>query len=175
MSGMEKQLSEYASREEQVAKLSAESRAQQEEARMLQEQCVVKEEACKRELDRLYAERCAYSVSSSALVEQECDKIRSVYREREAHLEKQLTEKSSQVAGLQYESERARRDMLAFKEAAQRGTELLSGSVSQVEADVSSLKLKLKIAVEEKEKESQLRREMQEQNKDLRSLVDKLR
>eukprot|EP01031_Cornospumella_fuschlensis_P028898 gene28898-34873_t len=175
LGGMERQLAEYAAREEQVAKLSAESRAQAEEARVLQEQCAVKEEACKRELDRLYAERAAYSAASGALVEQECDKLRGVYREREAQLERQLTEKSGLVAALQHESERARRDMQAHRDAAQRGAELLAASVAQLEGDVSALRQKLRLAVEEKEKEAQLRREMQEQNKDLRGLIDKLR
>jgi chromosome segregation ATPase len=60
MNGMEKQLNEYAIREDMINKLQVEAREKLEEAITIKEECIVKEEQSQREIERLMNERKQY-------------------------------------------------------------------------------------------------------------------
>lgn len=100
MHGMEKQLGEYSTREEQVAKLSAEAREKWEEACMVKEQAAVREEQSRREIERLLAERKATALAKQEEIAQAVAAARKVMTEQHQSLEKemdQLIQKNAQL------------------------------------------------------------------------------
>lgn len=90
MTGMEKQLNEYSTREEQVAKLSAEAREKMEEAIMIKEQCAVKEEQSRREIERLLAERKTSALAKQDEIAAAVEAARKTLSEHHQAVEKEI-------------------------------------------------------------------------------------
>eukprot|EP01039_Chlorochromonas_danica_P007806 gene7806-8617_t len=175
MTGMEKQLNEYASREESTAKLAAESREKIEEAVMIKEQCAVKEEQSRREIDRLLAERKALTIAQQDEIDAAVAAVRKVMQEQQQNLEKEIDALIQKNAKLLYESEHAQRDANSHKDLHNRTRDSFSVQLKSCEDAIATLKSQLQEALVLKEREAGQRKEMQDQNKDLRAMVDRYR
>eukprot|EP01036_Dinobryon_divergens_P022706 gene22706-30988_t len=149
MAGLERQLAEFAAREQQVERLARESKERSQEAQTAQDQAAVKEEQLRREVDSLL------------------EQVRAT--------EKDLDDMTIKNAQLVFEAEQAGREGKAAKDMLTRLKQVHEDERKAVQQALRSLGEQLTAANLSREQEASRRSEMQEQNKDLRLTVDKLR
>ncbi len=101
--------------------------------------------------------------------------MRKVSKEQQAGMEVEVESLIHKHAHAIYEAEKALRDGQAYKEQYQRLQELCTTHAAESDSELNRLQVLLNDAYASKEKEAQGRREIQEQNKELRMLVDKYR
>jgi chromosome segregation ATPase len=103
MSALQRQVAEYAEREEDVNKLSKESKELIEEALSAKDQALVREEQCKRDLNRLLEERTRLAVKRQADIDAAVDNARQRAAEQFQALDKDLKEMAEKNALLKGE------------------------------------------------------------------------
>lgn len=222
MTGMERQLNEYAAREEQVNKLASESRQKMEEAITVREQAAVREEQSRREIERLMAERKAHALQrqvspphhsppmnpfpdpspllSSPLLARPTSRRRSSSSGRtwptrspttsrslppsttatpvssvSATLPVPLSYPTNPLPSLLVEAERAARESKSTREIFERLERVHEEQHSSAQHHLQELAAQLEAVTTARETERAQKIDMQEQNKELRQIIDKYR
>ncbi|KAJ1423361.1 hypothetical protein B484DRAFT_420672 [Ochromonadaceae sp. CCMP2298] len=175
MTGLERQLKEYAEREAMVERQEREGREKIEETLTVREQFNAREEKNKREIDRLMGERSAVSLRRRDEIEAAIDLSRKVLSEQIGRLEKDLDVLAERNAKLIFEAEKATRDGRSSRELLERLQRLHEEENKGVHASMRDLGEQLATALKGREAEAVRRLEAAQQSKELRQGADKLR
>jgi len=175
MGGLERQLSEYASRENEVDRTLRESRDGTEQAKIERDQAKAKEAQCHVEITRLLAERKTTAQGRQALIDQEVERARERMFVQLRATEADLDEIVKSHAISKAQAEKSHRDARAATERVERFERMREEEKAILTRSIRDLEEKLSTFSVEKEEESRRRVEVQEQNKDLRLTIDHLR
>ena len=127
MNGMEKQLSEYAEREDQVAALSKESKERVEAALLERDQAVAREVQSRQEIARLLEKRKNLALEMSEAEEKASEAMRSKMLAKLKQRDQEVTDLSKKCVELQTSLDRFRRE----KDAAVNERNLLIDEVNE--------------------------------------------
>lgn len=175
MAGLERQVKEYSMREEQVNRLAHDSKERIEEALIIKEQAAVKEEQFKQEIDRLHAERKALLLNRHADIEKAVETAKRSFQEQIASFQQELEDLSTKNANLIFEAERATRESKSTREMFERLQRIYDEKHEAAEENIKTLTEQLDAAAVGRETERSLKVDVQEQNKELRLIIDKYR
>mmetsp|Transcript_23434 Transcript_23434/g.32133 ORF Transcript_23434/g.32133 Transcript_23434/m.32133 type:complete len:779 (+) Transcript_23434:364-2700(+) len=175
MAGLERQLQEYAAREAQVERAGLESKERSQEAQTARDQCQVKEEQFRRELERLQRERKALGLQRREQLREAAERAQQPLQEQVAALERDLEAAGVRAAKLTFEAEQAVRDGKAARDSLARLKQIHEEDRAASQASLRSLGEQLGASSAAREQEAAQRAELQEQNRELRLAVDRLR
>lgn len=175
MGGLERQLSEYAAREAEVQQQGREAKERVEEALAGREQAVARAEQSRREIERLLEERRLAALRKQADVEAAVESSRQRGAEQLRAAERDMQDLVARNAQLLVEAERAQRDCKSARELLERSLRSQAEERRTVETCVKEMAEKLNLLAVSKEEESGRKAEVQEQNKEFRASIDKLR
>ena len=175
MAGLERQLSEYASREAEVERLSKENKEQTEEALVARDQAMTREEQFRREVDRLYEEKKKLTLARHSDIEAAVQTAKEVALGQLKSLEADLQEMGARMARLTAEEERAARECKSAHNLLEKSRQSHEGDSRSTELAMSRLEDKVREVVKEREEALLKSKEVNDLNTELRLLVDKLR
>ena len=175
MGGLERQISDYASREMEVDNTVREAKDKTERAIIDRDKALAKETQCRAEIDRLLAEKKVQAENRQSLIDQEVERNRErmlvQLRSTEAELDDIVRSNASSAANAEKAMREARsaQDLMErFERMRDEERKTTAKSLRECEERIASLSV-------EKEEEIKRRVEVQDLNKDLRSTIDKLR
>jgi len=175
MGGLERQLAEYTSREEEVNKVVRSAKEKAEGALIERDQAVARESQAQAEISRLMAERKVAHDTRQALVDQELERARGrmliQLHSTEAHLDEIVRSHASSKAN----EEKALREMRSAQEKLEKVERIRIEQKNSYGRAINELEEKLKSISTTHEEELRRRVEVQDLNKDLRAMIDKLR
>lgn len=125
LSGMEKQLQEYAAKEEELQRFSRESKEKLEEALALKEQALAKEEQSQRELTYLLDEKKVSSAQRQSDIDDAMARARQLAQDQIKSLEADLMQSERQCATYKIAVESAREEARVSLERRDREAERL--------------------------------------------------
>lgn len=175
MSAQERQIGDYAAREAQVEALSRECKERIEEAMIARDQAISRENQLQRLNDRLLDEKRQDVQSKQSEVDDAVIQTRQRAEQKIKALEEQLADMATRCAQSKYEEEQVRKDFLSAKEALERLRALAEEERRSFDASQHALEERLKHTEVSRNEDAVRRREIQEQNKSLRSTIDGLR
>mmetsp|Transcript_21841 Transcript_21841/g.40736 ORF Transcript_21841/g.40736 Transcript_21841/m.40736 type:complete len:781 (+) Transcript_21841:66-2408(+) len=175
MAGLERQLSEYSSREAEVEKLSKENKEKTEEALVMRDQAMTREEQLRREVDRLYDEKKKLVLTKHNDIESAVHTAKEVAASQMKSLEADLQEMVARNARLKAEEERALRECKSAHSLLEKSRHSHEGDSRSAELAMSRLEEKIREVVKEREEAIVKSKEVNELNTELRLLIDKLR
>ena len=175
MAGLERQLSEYASREAEIEKQSKENKEKTEEALVARDQAMTREEQLRREIDRLYDEKKKLTLSKHADVEAAVQTAKEVAACQIKSLEADLQEMASRNARLKSEEERAFREARSAQNLLEKSRQSHEGDTRSTEMAMARLEEKIREVVKEREGALHKSKEVNDLNTELRLIIDKLR
>lgn len=175
MSGLERQLNEYSTREADVEKLAKEAKSKMEEAMTIKELALVNESQYKNEVERLIAERKAAGQKRQAEIDLKISHSRQKMNEQLRGYESEIKDLSKRLAELRNETDKYIREGKSAKEAYDRMMRLHEEERKTIELAMKDYEDKLNSLVVSKEEEVGRRVELQDVNKELRITIDKLR
>jgi myosin protein heavy chain len=175
MGGLERQLAEYVSREEEVNKVVRVSKDKTEAALIERDQALAREGQAQAEISRLMAERKVAHETRQTLVDQELERARDRMMIQLKSTEADLDEIVQRHAGSKANEEKAVRDMWSATERLEKVERLRDEQKIGYGRAIRELEEKMKSVATSQEEEQRRRIEVQDLNKDLRVMVDKLR
>jgi len=175
MSGLERQLSDYSAREADLDRRMKENKELLETALVAKDQAVAREEHCRREIDRLTAER----KRASSERQREIDSaVELATAKAETHIKTLSREMESLVikaSQMQLDTEFSTKEYKQDKVTIEKLTKLLDEDRKSSFVIVKSLEEKLVAVTVAREEEQRRCHDVQEQNKELRIEIDRLR
>ena len=175
MQGLERQVSAFAEREEDVERLAAESRVRVEEALVARDQAVCREKQSLLEVEKLLAERKAIIQDRHTLVEQAGEEARARCAAKVAAVEEAMLRMASQNAELRVQAENSGRAEKTAKELLDRMQRTVEEERRKVDEAVEQLSKELAAAARNAENETARRVRVQAENTEHRLTIDKLR
>ena len=175
MSGLERQLLGYTSREAEVEKLAKDNKEKVEIALMERDRAIGKEEQLSKELQRLTEDRKKLLVERQHEIELAIEQTRIKCCEQLKSLEADIQKMAESNASLKVESERTIREGKTYRENYDRLLRLLEDERKGHASTIKEISEKLTSSLTSKEDEVGKREEIQELNKELRNTIDKLR
>lgn len=175
MSAQERQITDYAAREAEVEALSRECKERIEEAMIARDQAISRENQIQRLNERLLEEKRADAQAKQVEVDEAVQQTRQRAEQKIRGLEEQLSEAAARSAQSKSDEVRAQKEYLSAKEALERLRAQTEDERRAFEAALKSVEERLKHAEVGRNEDSVRRREVQEQNKALRSAIDGLR
>lgn len=175
MGGLERQVADYHEREDEVERLSRESKERVEDALSERDQAFAREQLLQKEVERLTDERRQGSIRR----QEDIDAALEVIRQR-AHTQKKSAEDDLKALAvrngeLMVEAEKAIREAKSYREQLERMHRIREDERKGVDQHVHDLEEKVTKTTSSYEEEKSRREEVHELNKDLRSIIDKLR
>ncbi|CAM9783522.1 unnamed protein product [Scytosiphon promiscuus] len=141
MSGMEKQIADFSSREESTSVLAKESKQKVEDALLLRDQARALEIQSRRELARVLEARKADASGHVREMEEAVLTLRNKFLAQVAARDREIQELAAQATRLRGEAERAGRDRagmeevyLSLKQGVERETETLKAKFDELQA-----------------------------------------
>jgi hypothetical protein len=132
MGGLERQLNDYSAREAEVERLARESKEKYEEALTMKEQCAVRDEQSKREIDRLTEERKKVAMQRKDELDAVLEAGRKAMAEQASTFEKKLEYITARTVKLTFEAENAARECKSVKDAHDRNNRLFDDERQEV-------------------------------------------
>lgn len=175
MAGLERQLSEYSSRESEVEKMCKDSKEKMEEALVDRDQAKAREEQMRREVDRLYDEKKKLTVTRHQEVDAAVQAAKDLANGQMKSLESDLHQVSSTLVRYKAEEERASRERKSAQELLEKTRKAHEAETRGMEQAMGKLEERIRSVVHEREEALLKSKEVQELNTELRLLVDKLR
>lgn len=175
MSGLERQLLGYTSREAEVEKLAKENKEKVEVALIERDRAIGREAQLSKELERMLEERKKIMTSRQSEIELAIEQTRMKCNEQLKALELDLQKIAESNATLKVESEKTIREGKTYRENYDRLLRLLEDERKGHSAAIKELSEKLTTVHITREEEAGKREEVQELNKELRNTIDKLR
>ena len=175
MSGLERQVEEYTAREADVESKARESRQQVEEALTERDKALARENQNKLEIQKLLEERRKTAEQRQGEMETITDQAREKAMEQVRTCEHELQNMADSLSKLRSESEQSIREGRAAKEILDRSNRLHDDEKRNLENVIKDLRESLSAAIIGKDEEAAKKVDIQENNKELRNLVDKLR
>jgi chromosome segregation ATPase len=175
MGGLERQLSEYSSREAEVDRVVREAKEKVESALSEREQALASEEQARSEIERLLAERKSLALAKQRDINDALELCRKRMQEQVKSAEEDTANLAHQIVTIKLESEKASKECRSAKEALEKFKRVQIEERKQTSASVRSMGDKLSTLSSSKEDEAGKRKTVQELNKDLRGLVDQMR
>eukprot|EP01042_Synura_sphagnicola_P005074 gene5074-6461_t len=175
MTGLERQLADFSSREEQVERIAKESKEKMEEAYLQRDQAVSREEQCKREIERLLEERKKQALNLQRDVDAAVAKVKSAAQAELASVERDLEEASGRAAAMKDEFERTITDNRECKDLIARLQRLLEEERASCSATIKEMEERMNALARGKEDELGRLRVCLETNRELRGKVDAIR
>ena len=175
MGGLERQLAEYVSREEEVNNVVRDAKEKADTAIIERDKAMAREAQAQAEISRLTAERKMNFETRQALVDQELERARDRMLIQLRSTEADLDEVVRNLANAKVNEEKALREMRSFMDKVEKLERLRNEQKSNFARISRELEDKLSSASLSLEEETRRRVEVQDLNKDLRVMVDKLR
>jgi myosin protein heavy chain len=175
MTGLERQVADYSSRESDVQRLVREGKEKIEDALAARDTAITKQEQLKREIDRLVEERKDIAVRRQADLDATSEVVRLRGAEQLRACERDLDEMAERNATLLAENEKVLRETKSTKEEADRAHQSLENERRATEHAMKEMHARLNELAIQKEEESSKKFEVQELNTDYRLTIDKLR
>ena len=168
-------MADYHEREEEVERLARESKERLEEALSERDQALAREQMLHKDVDRLTDERRLAAVKRQEDIDATLEGIRQRAQAQKKGAEDDLKALAVRNAELVVEAEKALREAKSYREQLERMHRLREDERKGVDQHVHELEEKVAKATVGYEEEKSRREEAQDANKDLRSLIDKLR
>lgn len=175
MGAQERQIGDYAAREAEVEALSRECKERIEEAMIARDQAISRESQLQRANERLLEEKRQEAQAKQAEVDEAVAQARQRAEQKIRGLEEQLAESAARSAQSKFDEERVQKDFLSAREALEKLRSQAEEERRAFEAALKTLEERLKLAEIGRNEDAVRRREVQEQNKSLRTTVDALR
>ena len=175
MSGLERQISEYASREAEIEKAARDGKESIEQALVERDQALAREDQNRREIEKLLDERKKVNIQHQG----EIDSVIEVAKQRAAEqvksVELEMQAMMEATAKVRVDAERAIRENKTAAEVLERVKNQYEDEKRVLEITVKELRDTVTSAIVGKDEEMSRRLDVQEMNKELRGTVDKLR
>jgi len=168
-------VADYHEREEEVERLARESKERLEEALSERDQALAREQLLQKEVDRLTDERRLAAVKRQEDIDATLEGIRQRAQTQKKGAEDDLKALAVRNAELVIEAEKSIREAKSYREQLERMHRLREDERKGVDQHVHDLEDKVAKVTAGYEEEKTRREEVQDANKDLRSLIDKLR
>lgn len=175
MTGLERQVADYSSREGDVQRLVREGQEKIEDALAVRDTAIAKQEQLKREIDRLVEERKSLAVKRLAELDATSEVARARGAEQLQACERDLNDMAQRNATLLAENEKVLREAKSTQELAGRIQQSLENERRANEHAMKEMSARLNDLAVQKEEESSKKFEVQELNTDYRLTIDKLR
>lgn len=175
MSSLERQVHDYATKEARAEGVVRESKSKVEEALRARDQALTRDVQHQKEIERLMDERKKEAGRRDLEVEEAVERANTRAAIQHRALEAELAgvlEKNSQ---LRVHGEKASREFRSIKEALSRSAAAYTEEKKGIEAAMKMLEEKVAHTVNAREEEGRQRQHVQEQNTELRTLIDSLR
>jgi len=175
MSGLERQISDYAAREADIQRRMKENKDELENALTIKDQAIAREEHHRREEDRLIEERKKAAFERQKDIQEAVDSALERAQQQIKTIEKSLEDLTIKNSQLQFSYEIATKEKKHNLDTIEKLQALLE---DQRRSDNQAIKLiddKLVDVSVSKEAEIARRVEVQEINKELRNTIDKIR
>jgi chromosome segregation ATPase len=175
MSGLERQINEYSGREAEVEARDRKCREDVETAFTERDQAVARADQNKREIERLQEERKKFHESRQADMEAAADAARARSMEQVRTCEAEMAHLAETLSKLQMDTERAVREGKGAKEMMESKERTIEDERRNYEDALKDLRDRLSVAIINRDEEASKKVDIQEANKELRGVVDKLR
>eukprot|EP01041_Mallomonas_annulata_P004225 gene4225-8404_t len=170
MSGLERQLGEFAAREEDVQRVGKESKERLEEAL-----AISREEQCRREMDRLLDERKRLMLQRQKEMDDMAEQAKTSVMGQVKNVEANLLEAERRNAVLRAETDKAVRDTRGYKEQLERLHRELEAQRDATAVAMKDLEDRLVTVAVNHEEEVGRVKKIKDTNQELRATIDKLR
>lgn len=175
MSGLERQLTEYSSREAEVERARRESQEKVQQALVERDQAVAREDQARREIEKLLEERKKTAERRQADIDQAVEVARAKAMELVRRCEAELRATVETSVQQQTEADKSIRDGKSATDAMRRQAHVHADERRALEGTVKELREMLASALLAKDEEASKKIDILEMNKELRQVVEKLR
>ena len=175
MSGLERQINEYSAREAEVEAKERKAREEVEASLTERDRAVAKAEQNKLEIERLLAERKKYQEERLVQIEAAVDAARARAAEQIRTCESEMTVLAESMSKLQMDTEKAIREGKAARELLDSKERLHEDDRRNFEESLKDARDRLTVAIIARDEEASKKVDIQEANKELRGVIDKLR
>lgn len=175
MGGLERQVSEYSSREADVERIVRDSKEKLENSLTERDKALAREEITRKEVENLTNERKKYISQREADIEISVAEVRKKLQIQIKKYENDLNNLTERNATLLSDKEKIIRESKSGKEINEKRNKILEDERKNVEGVIKNLSDKLNICITSKEEETSRRIDLQDTNKELRNTIDKLR
>lgn len=175
MSGLERQINEYSSREAEVEARERKSREDIENALTERDQSVARADQNKREIERLLEERKKFHEARQSELEAAADAARARSMEQVRACESEMTQLAEALSKLQMDTERSMREGKGSREMLESKERTIEDDRRNYEESLKEARDRLAVAIIARDEEASKKVDIQEANKELRGVVDKLR
>jgi chromosome segregation ATPase len=175
MSGLERQLTEYSTREAEVENIARASKEKVEEALTERDRAAAREDQARREIQGLLEERKRFQEKRQSDIDAATDQARTKAGEQVRHCEAEMRSMIETKVKTQTDADRIMRDGKSAEEAMRRLEYTHDDERKGLENNIKELRDLLASALLAKDEEASKKVDILEMNKELRQVVDKLR
>ncbi len=175
MSGLERQLTEYSTREAEVENIARASKEKVEEALTERDRAAAREDQARREIQGLLEERKRFQEKRQSDIDAAMDQARTKAGEQVRHCEAEMRSMIETKVKTQTDADRIMRDGKSAEEAMRRLEYTHDDERKGLENNIKELRDLLASALLAKDEEASKKVDILEMNKELRQVVDKLR
>ena len=175
MSGLERQLTEYSTREAEVERSSRESKERVEQSLVERDQAVAREDQARREIEKLLEDRKKTHERRQADVDGAAEQARTKALELVRRCEQELRATVETTVKSQAEADKSIRDGKSATDSMRRLAHVHSDETRALEGTIRELRELLTAALLAKDEEASKKIDILEMNKELRQVVEKLR
>jgi chromosome segregation ATPase len=174
MSGLERQLSDYAAKEDDLDRLVKDLKSRTEDAIIERDQLKVREEYYQRELQRLSNEKVDLVKDNEVQLEKKTFLLQKLSQDQILKMEKDINKMAEIVASLRFENENLARERNSIKDQFDQISRKHRDHYEQTQEAVDNLKLKLDSTERICNGEAMKRNDYQQENTNLKSTIGRL-
>ena len=175
MSGLERQINEYSGREAEVEARERKAREDVETSMTERDQAVARANQNKLEIERLLEQRKKYQEERLTQIEAAVDAARARSAEQIRTCESEMTSLAEALSKLQMDTEKAIREGKGARELLDSKERLHEDDRRNFEESLKDARDRLAVAIIARDEEASKKVDIQEANKELRGVIDKLR
>lgn len=175
MSGLERQINEYSGREAEVEARERKAREEVEASLTERDRAVARADQNKLEIERLLAERKKFQEERLVQIEAAVDAARARSTEQIRTCESEMTSLAEAMSKLQMDTEKAIREGKAARELLNSKERLHEDDRRNFKESLKDSRDRLAVAIIARDEEASKKVDIQEANKELRGVIDKLR
>lgn len=174
MSGLERQLSDYAAKEDDLDRLVKDFKIKTEDAIIERDQLKVREEYYQRELQRLSNEKVDLVKDNEIQLEKKTSLLQRLNQDQINKMEKDMKKMAEIVSSLRFENENINRERAALKDQLDQISRKHREHYEQTQEAVDNMKQKLDSTEKAHHNEFMKRTEFQQDNLNLKSTISRL-
>ena len=175
MSGLERQINEYSGREAEVEARDRKAREDVEVALTERDKAVARADQNKLEIERLLQERKKFQEERTVHIEAAVEAARIRSAEQVRTCEAEMTALAESLSRLQVDTEKAIREGKGARELLESKERLHEDDKRNFQESLKDVRDRLAVAIIARDEEASKKVDIQEANKELRGVIDKLR